>query len=286
MWMTALCLGIWMSQEIKLDSGLVLSCEVRGQKTGPPLLLIAGYANRGSSFTPLREILEPHIQVITYDHRGVGDSGDVEGPYNAYTMASEAAELMQKLGYAHYAVAGISLGSLVAQKLALDHPDPVQKLILIATTTGGPQHVAPDPEVLQFLLLSSQMDWKESVEKGAPFAFHPDFLKAHPESIEAWLKAASEQPVSQATRQRQTMAGMFFDSSSLLSSIKAPTLVIHGAEDRIVPAENGRRVHALIPESQFVEIPQSGHICILDQTEAVARAILGFLEEGRNSALP
>lgn len=266
---------LFLCRDVVLDDGLRLYCEVEG--SGPPLLLIAGLGNRLESWTAIRQGLAEDFTVVVYDHRGLGRSGDVEGPYSVQTMADEALQLMTHLGFERFHVAGISLGSLVAQQLAFSHPDRILKLVLIASTAGGPQHVNPHAEVIAYLARSGSLSWAERIEQGIEFSLHPDYLEREKDRVAAWLETIKHNPVPDATIQRQTLAGMFFVGAGVLPKIETPTLVLHGEDDRIVPVENGRKVAALLPNARLVILPQSGHICILDQTERVVEEMRSFL---------
>ena len=270
-----LCLSL--AGEVNLDSGLKIHYQTWGEK-GPVILLIAGWGNRLEVWEPLAEKLSGSYRLVAFDARGIGRSGDSDAPYSTASMADEAAGLMEKLGYQHYNVAGISLGSFVAQKLTAKYSARVERLVLIATSLGGAEHVPPDQEVLGFFMRAGTMTPEALAREGIELALYPEYYAAHPDEIEAMVQARIAHPTSQKTLLRQGQAAMMSDHGKDAREIETPTLVIHGEADRLVPIANGRKTHEALPNSTFVSLPKSGHVSIVDQTAAVAKAMSDFLD--------
>jgi len=275
--MMAILLCLSLAGEVNLDSGLKIHYQTWGDE-GPVVLLIAGWGNRLEIWEPLAEKLEASYRLVAFDARGIGRSGDSEAPYSTASMADEAAGLMEKLGFDHYHVAGISLGSFVAQKLAAKYSTRVERLVLIATSLGGAEHVPPEQEVLGFFMRAGTMEPEPLAREGIQLALHPEYYAAHPEEIEAMVQARVAHPTSQKTLLRQAQAAMMSDHGQNAREIETPTLVIHGGADRLVPIANGRKTHEALPNSQFMTIDKSGHVSIVDQTAAVAKAMSEFLD--------
>ena len=140
---------LWLgTAELTLTNGLRMHYDDSG--TGEAIVLISGLASRLQSWDAVTPMLAKHLRVIRPDNRGVGGSGDLDNGYGIEIMAKDVALLMEGLGIEHYHVAGISLGSFAAQSLALQYPDRVGRLILIASSAGGGAHVPPGPETLTF----------------------------------------------------------------------------------------------------------------------------------------
>src|ERR1700694_2224321 len=120
--------------------------------TGPPLLLIMGMSGTALHWgEPFLELLREDFEVIVYDHRGVGASSPIEGPITIPQLAEDASGLLSALGLDSAHVFGISMGGMVAQELALAHPEQVRTLALGCTWAGGPTATQRSPEVLQRL---------------------------------------------------------------------------------------------------------------------------------------
>lgn len=262
-------------QPATLETGTVM--EYRQSGKGPALVMIGGWGASMQLFDALRAELDADFTVITPNNRGIGQSTDPGGAYTVSAMADDVVSLMAKLGHERYSVLGISLGGFVAQDLAHRHPEQVDKLILVATSMGGPVHVAPAPEVLQFFMASQQMPLNERVRKGLAMALHPSYAETKPQAMEKLIAHGVANPADAAILNKQTMAAMYFDFSQKAAEIKVPTLVLHGADDRIVVFVNGQNLAKQIPGAQLRIIPESGHLPILDQVKASAKSISAFL---------
>src|ERR1700704_3364416 len=119
---------------------------------GPPLLLIMGMSGTALHWgEPFLELLRRDFELIAYDHRGVGASTRLEGEVTIAQMAEDASALLSALEVESAHVLGISMGGMIAQELALNHPEQVRTLTLGCTYCGGPDAVQPDPSVLQRL---------------------------------------------------------------------------------------------------------------------------------------
>lgn len=267
---------LFFSGEAILENGLRLHYQRRG--AGPPLLLIAGWSQTHLVWQELIPHLEQDLTLIAFDARGLGASTDLEGPCSMETMADDASALMKSLGYERYHVAGISLGGFVAQTLALRHPMAVDRLILIASGLGGPAHQPPDGEVQAYFQSWAGMEHRQRLERGFALSLHPRFVAEQPQRLAAAMEAAKPQKPEAVWR--QTLAAMAFDHSQAGFSIVQPTLVLHGAEDRIMVPENGRRLARTLPHAQLVLIEEAGHLCILDQAAATAQHMLAFCQSG------
>jgi len=278
--MTLLALLLCLS-DVQLENGPKLHYQVEG--SGQPLLLIGGLGNRLNVWDQLTPLLTQHFTVYRFDNRGIGESGDLEGSYTLETMADDAAGLMAALKIEKYHVAGISLGSFVAQKMAMKYGDQLKSLVLMASSPGGPEHVIPEPEILAYFQKMGFMERSERVEKGLLYSLHPDFVASHPKEMKDLIVGGTNYVPPPGVIQRQMMIGFTFNHSQTAAKIETPTLILHGEQDRIVPVKNAYKLHNLIKGSQLVIIKQSGHICIIDQSSDVANAMKRFLSEKQHA---
>ncbi len=249
-----------------------LTTTVTGE--GRPLLLLPGLGTTSEVFADLVPAL-PGIQCVRVEVPGVGE-GSLIPPFTWEQLNQAAVETMARLGHQRFAVLGLSWGSFWAQKLALAHPDKIDHLILVGGSAGGKTHVAPAPEVLQALLFPAEQTL-ESQERVIAFAFHPDWLAAHPDRLHAMAQARLDHPFPPASRSAQLTLAFGFDTTADATKLQGPTLILHGAEDRVVPPANGEHLAQLIVGAKLVKIPESGHICVIDQAPQCAEAILAFL---------
>ena len=272
-----LCLGAFADVSLP-DGGPTLHYQKSGQ--GPAVLLLGGLGNRLSIWNDMEPLLAKNFTVYRMDHRGIGGSPEHAGEYTLKTMADDAAGLMARLGVKTYSVVGISLGSFVAQKMALDYPHRLEKVVLIGSTTGGPTHSLPDAEVLGFWQTMATMDRDARILRGLELALHPDYMKNQTAKVKAMIEWRGDYDPPPATVQKQMLIGMMFNHSEAAANIELPTLILHGDADRVVPVKNAHTLHKLIRGSKLEIIAQSGHLSIVDQADKAAQSIRKFLLEG------
>jgi len=133
--------------------GARIAYEEHGE--GAPLLLIHGLGYGRWGWGPLLAPLAERYRVLAFDNRGIGASSVPDGPYSARTMAEDAVAVLEAAGVGRAHVVGTSLGGMVAQALAADFPERVDRLVLACTTPGGP-HAVPFPEATRRLLEQAQ----------------------------------------------------------------------------------------------------------------------------------
>jgi 3-oxoadipate enol-lactonase len=241
----------------------------------PPLLLIMGLGATLEWWQRLVPVLSAQYRTIVYDNRGVGRSDIPAGPYPIATMADDAAAVLDAAGIASAHVFGASMGGMIAQELALNHPARVRTLILGCTACGGRESVPASKEVGAALAARSTMTREEAMWVMAPYIFDagtPRERVAEDIAVRLTAKVTNDGYFAQ-------LAGIraWPGTHDRLAGITRPTLVIHGETDQLVPAENGRIIAAAIPGAELVMIPRASHIFFTDQFEAASGAVLSFL---------
>jgi 3-oxoadipate enol-lactonase len=253
-----------------IDAGNVqLSYERSG--SGPPLLLIMGLSGTLLHWSvPFMAGLESDFDVISYDHRGVGASSRVEAPFSIADLASDAARLLSALGVESAHVMGISMGGMVAQELALAHPESIRTLTLGCTYCGGPGSSLPSQPELGAAIMSGDREratramWEANVSA--------DFAR-NDEAYASFQAIGQERAVAIAVTMEQLSAITRHDTSARLGGLEMPTLVVHGTEDAIIPVENGRMVAGLIPGARLEIWPGIGHLFFWEQPERAAELV-------------
>jgi 3-oxoadipate enol-lactonase len=246
--------------------------------SGPPVLLIMGLGLSGGAWWRTVPVLARRLAVITFDNRGVGRSPALFHAYTTEAMSDDAVAVLDAAGVERAHVYGISLGGMVAQQLALRHPDRVRSLVLGATHAGGPQLHWPDADVLEFLRKRLRMRPEEGAWSSVAFNYGERCRREHPERIAEDVAQRLAHPFPEQAYRAQLWAGTLHDTSGRLHRITAPTLVVHGREDRMIPVQNGRMLAERIPGAQLLEVEHSGH---LYPTEApqIDEAIAEFMDE-------
>jgi pimeloyl-ACP methyl ester carboxylesterase len=249
-----------------------LDCERSG--SGPPLLLIMGMSGTSLHWgEPFLEELRRDFEVIVYDHRGVGDSTRLEGPVTTAQLAADASALLSALGIDSAHVLGISMGGMIAQELALSHPEQVRTLTLGCTYCGGPQSTQTSAAVLQRLseaMMSGdrsralRVGWEINVSQA---------LVGDEESYAAFLAIAQRRAVAVPVVLAQLQACGAHDTSTRLGGLSVPTLVIHGTEDQLLPVQNGRLLASLIPGAALEILDGTGHMFFWEHPERSAELV-------------
>ena len=251
-----------------------LHWERRG--AGPPVLLIMGLGLSGGAWWRTVPVLARHLEVITFDNRGVGRSQSRFPAFTTEAMADDAVAVLDAAGVDRVHVYGISLGGMVAQQLALRRPDRVRSLVLGATHAGGPRTRWPDREVMAFFRQRMHMRHEEAAWSSVPFNYGERCRTEHSERIEEDIAQRLANPFSVQAYRAQMWAASLHNCYGRLHRIAAPTLVVHGSQDRVIPVENGRMLAARIPGAQLLELEDTGHLYPTEAPE-VDRAIAKFL---------
>jgi pimeloyl-ACP methyl ester carboxylesterase len=268
------------SSQDHMFGGLLPFVENRGAKIywdeqgfGEPLLLVMGLSYPSYMWHRTRPYLARGYRTIALDNRGVGQSDAPPGMYSIALMASDAAAVLDAAGVHDAHIFGVSMGGMIAQEFALNYSNRVRSLILGCTTSGGPHAVLGDPAALQ-ILMRQGMTPEEANESIIPYLYDagtPRTLIDEDMSIRMrWYPS----PQGYAG-QLQGVIG--WEAYSRIAQITAPTLVIHGESDRLIPPANALLIARRIPGARLVLIPRAGHIFATDQPDIAASAIEEFL---------
>lgn len=255
-----------------LNQGAKIYWDEQGQ--GEPLLLIMGLGYPSDAWYRTRPVLAEKYRTIALDNRGVGRSETPPGPYPIPMMASDAAAVLDAAGCDTAHVFGISMGGMIAQEFALQYPQRVRSLVLGCTAPGGPHAVRAGEDATKMLFARGTMTKEEAAQAAVPFIYDPSTpRRVIDEDIE---KRRPWFPSGEAyTAQLQGI--LAWESYSRLAKIAAPTLVIHGEHDRLVPPGNGELIAKNIRGAELVMLKDASHIFTTDQAETAQSAILGFL---------
>jgi pimeloyl-ACP methyl ester carboxylesterase len=223
-------------------------------------------------------VLAERLEVLTFDNRGVGRSRALFHAYSTEAMADDAASVLDAAGVERAHVYGISLGGMVAQQLALRHPERVRSLVLGATHAGGPRARLPEPEVVDFLRRRLWMRHEEAAWSSVRFNYSERCRAEHPERINEDVAQRLAHSFPAEAYRAQMWAAATHDTFRELHRIKAPTLVVHGSEDMMIPIDNGRMIAEQIRGARLLELAGTGH---LYPTEAprVDKEIRTFMRE-------
>jgi 3-oxoadipate enol-lactonase len=242
--------------------------------SGEPLLMIQGMSGThvawGEPFlAPLREAFD----VIAFDNRGIGLSAPVDGPFTILEMAEDAAGLLDELGLESAHVVGISMGGMIAQDLALAHPERLRSLTLGCTYCGGPgSQLMPEENARKLMEGLASGDRERALRVGYEVNLSPSF-RADESTFSAFHEMATSVPAAKETIQLQIQAIFGHDASGRLGEIETPTLIVHGTEDGVLPYPNGEMIASLMPAARFETLEGVGHMFWWEQPERSAELI-------------
>jgi pimeloyl-ACP methyl ester carboxylesterase len=253
-----------------------ISLEYDDLGNGTPLLFIHGFPLDRTLWGPQVAELQKTYRVIAPDLRGFGQSSETDG--QAVTMETHAEDmraLLDSLNIKQAIVCGLSMGGYIALAFVAQYADRVKGLILSNTKAGA------DTEAGR----QGRLDTSTKVEQTGSTDVVVDGMA--PKMLGSQAKSETATFVrNMMSRQRSTavtsaLRGMAArpDRTSLLASIKAPTLIITGSADIVLPPSESEAMHAAIAHSTLVNIPDAGHLANLDKSEAYNEALQAFVNE-------
>jgi 3-oxoadipate enol-lactonase len=195
------------------------------------------------------------------------------GTYFIALMASDAAAVLDAAGVENAHVFGVSMGGMIAQEFALQYPKRVRSLILGCATAGGPHAVQAEPAAIQ-TLMRQEMTPEESKEAIIPFIYDAATPR---ERIDKDMAIRMKWYLTSQGYAGQLQGILGWEAYGRIRNITAPTLIIHGETDRLIPPANAKLIADRVPGAKLVLIPHASHIFETDQPEAAHQAILQFL---------
>ena len=255
---------------------------------GPPLLMLMGFGlDRGSWMMQVPHFRK-RFRCLLVDNRGVGSSGAPPGPYRMAQMAADARAVLDAEGVERAHVLGLSMGGMMAQHLALESPERIDRLVLACTTASMGVH-GEALAVQAEQLLGLPLGWRERpvevafdlVQFGhfmADVIFSPEFLAAGGDMLKQMMAMFVERLPPPRVLVAQLAAILGHDVTARLAGIRAPTLVFGGAEDTLIPAEHSASLAAGIPGARLTLAPGGSHAINVERPADFNRAVMSFLE--------
>jgi 3-oxoadipate enol-lactonase len=254
---------------------VALAYDIRGH--GSPLVLIQGVGVGRWGWEPVTDRLAHRFQVITIDNRGSGASDTPPGHYSTRMMAEDVLAVLDHAGIQQASLVGTSLGGMIAQELALAHPERVDKLVLVATIPGGPRS-RPMPRGTTYLFASapfmtSQAKLREFIQK----TLRPATLRRRPRIARRLAARKLAHPQSESAWRAQIAAGMLFNPLGRQRRITQPTLVVQGTADQVVAPGNAEVLAGLLPNARVQRFHGAGHLLYWEQPRRFVRVVTDFL---------
>jgi pimeloyl-ACP methyl ester carboxylesterase len=256
-------------------NGVELYYESHG--TGEPLLFILGLGGHLAEIPYLIDSYRQHFRFIPFDARGCGRSDKPAGEFSIAQFADDAAGLMDALGIESASVYGSSMGGMVAQELTLRHPQRVRALILGCTTAGAVRGAPPAPETIQHMVRNQQLSGDEAMAAGWALGYSREYIDTHYDRLLARSRQASRFAAPPDSYLRQVMAAAKHDTYDRLSEVSCPVLIIHGADDVMLPVRNAELLREGIAHAELHVLPGMGHGYNLEAQEQADALVVEFV---------
>lgn len=255
-------------------NGLQLYYEIHG--SGPHLILIEGLGVATWLWEKQIPDFSKHFTTVAYDNRGAGQSDKPPGPYSISQMADDLAALMDSLKIAKAHILGVSMGGFIAQDFALRYPTKVDKLVLVCTSAGGPDHVPMSQETLAMFFYNEGSP-RDIARKKLSLAYSENFMQ-NSEMVEHLIDLRLRNPQPPHAYLAQISAGAAFNLSDKVQNISAPTLILAAENDRLVPVANAHNLAKKIPNSQLKIYGGLGHQFFVEIPEPFNKDVIDFLK--------
>ena len=247
--------------------------------SGDWLLLIAGLGGHSGSFAPQLPAFSERFRVLRFDNRGAGRTDAPDEPYSMRQMADDSAALLEALGIEKAHVLGVSMGGMIAQEFAINHPDRIDKLVLACTRAKptGARRLAAE---LQRATRLADLGPREREAYGMPWGMTATFMQDQrrvDERIE--LAARDPYPMQPHAYIRQLEATMAHDTVDRLHEVRAETMVIVGAEDILTPPWESDAIVERIPNASKRLLPRGGHGFTGEYAADFNEAVVDFLSQ-------
>ena len=286
----------------ELSSGIELEYESFGDSADPTLLLVCGYTSQMSGWDPAlcEQFVAQRLHVVRYDNRDVGLSSKLKGsaqpmkvlaamiageptpdvPYTLSDMATDGIGLLDHLGVDRAHIAGVSMGGMIVQTMAIEHPDRVASLTSIMSSTGEPRVGAPTSEARAALLAAPPSDRQAYIDASTNSAVWASKKYVDLDAIKARAAADFDRMFYPEGASRQ-LAAIYAsgDRTDALRMLDVPTLLIHGRDDTLITPSGGEATAALVPGSKLLLLADMGHDLPRPLWPVFAEAIGGHVRQ-------
>jgi len=247
---------------------------------GEPVVLVTGYGADLFAWTLQAPALSEHYRVYMVDNRGVGSTDKPSGPYSIKMMADDLAGFFAKMNIKNAHLVGHSMGGMISQQFALDHPELLRSLTLASTTCKVPN--GADLMLLLWADILERLGNESFVNNIIAWCFTFDFIENNYDMLlmlrQMSLDHLSEKPLLPECLRSQCAGIMNFDLSDRIAQIKIPTMVLVGEGDILTPPALSKNIAARIPGS-FLNVVEGGHAFTNQVPGAFNQAVLDFFEK-------
>jgi len=255
--------------------GITMHYELEGPESAPVVTLSHSLATDLSMWDPQTAVLKTSgFRVLRYDTRGHGGTDAPDGPYTLEQLAEDVRALLQGLGIPKTHFLGLSMGGMIAQVFALNHPDMIRSPILCDTSSRIPEEALPVWE--ERIRTAKQQGMAPHVEPTMERWFTASFRRRPSPVLDRIRRMILGTPANGYIGCSQAIMGL--NLTERLEKIALPTLIVVGEEDPGTPVSASRAIHHKIKDSELVILASAAHLSSIEQERAFNAAVLGFLK--------
>ncbi|MBW3604200.1 MAG: alpha/beta hydrolase [Actinobacteria bacterium] len=243
----------------------------------PWVVLISGVGHDRSSWEPLLPALRRAARIVLVDNHGVGQSTPLQSQVSVGDLAADIIAVLDHAGLRRAHVVGVSLGGMIAQELAIEHPRRVRRLVLASTTPGW-------IEGYPFPLGNALVLWRRLLQPGPAgrrttlrYALSPATRARRPDLVDHLSRDDVIPSADPRSSLLQATAGTRYTNRGRDRTTTAATLVMHGTDDNVVDPRNAEVLARNIPDARLLAVPGAGHLIFWERPELCARALQQFL---------
>jgi 3-oxoadipate enol-lactonase len=262
-----------------------IAYELRGKLhwRRPWLVLIQGMGFDRHGWEPVARKLRRHFRLVLVDNRGSGLSDLPAGSFRVADMAGDVVAALDHAGVRRAHIMGVSLGGMMAQELAVDHPDRVDGLVLVSTTPGWPFGFPMPAVSVRLFAATASMSPEVALRRHADNLLSAYTSERQPRVADRLVRLQRSRPADPRALSAQAAAGARYAGGLRQTRIRARTLVMQGTADTVVDPRNGKLLGERIPGAQLMLFPDLGHLLFWQDPGGFATAVISFLRStGRN----
>jgi 3-oxoadipate enol-lactonase len=264
------------------SGGLRIAYELRGavHRRRPWLALVQGMGFDRMGWQPVLGNLGRHFRLVLIDNRGSGRSDRPAGAFAVADMVGDVLAVLDTVGIHRAHVLGASLGGMVAQELAITHPERVDSLVLASTTPGWP-FAYPMPAASVWLIAATaDMTAGVALRRHTENALSARTVQHRPQLVDHLVRLQDSRPADTGVLSAQARAGARYAGQLRQARIRARTLVVHGDADTVVDPRNARLLAERIPGARLVTFADLGHLLFWEDPDGFADVVASFLLAG------
>ena len=260
------------------SGGLRIAYELCGTMSRRPwLVLIQGMGFDRLGWEPVLGKLRRRFRLALVDNRGTGRSDRPTGSFGVADMAADVVAVLDTAGIRRAHVMGVSLGGMVAQEVAITHPERVDGLVLACTTPGWPFAYRMPAASVRLIAATAGLAPETALRRHTENALSTRTVEQNPEVVNRLVELQGSRAADSGALSAQAVAGARYTGGLRQARIQARTLVLHGGADTVVDPRNGKLLAGRIPGARLMTFPELGHLLFWEDPDGFAGAVTSFL---------